>query len=139
MNIKKIKERLVYILDERLFAILILAVVSGLFSFSNKFVSGVLELKWAEEGTVYTNYNIGMFVLLAISACITVWIIYKYAKRSKLLVSIISCLVVALCMTISEIFYWGFPIILIIIFAILKTDVINKVRERRKKNDISNR
>lgn len=133
MNIKKIKERLVYIFDERLFVILILVVISGLFSFSNQFVSGVLELKWAEEGTVYTNYNVGMFALLALSACITVWVIYKYAKRAKLMVSVISCLVVALCMTISEIFYWGFPIILIIVFAVLKTDIIKKIKERRKK------
>lgn len=133
MNIKKIKERLIYILDERLFAILILVIISGLFSFSNQFVSGVLELKWAKEGTVYTNYNVGMFALLALSACITVWVIYKYAKRAKLMVSVISCLVVALCMTISEIFYWGFPIILIIVFAVLKTDIIKKIKERRKK------
>lgn len=133
MNIKKIKERLIYILDERLFAILILVIISGLFSFSNQFVSGVFELKWAKEGTVYTNYNVGMFALLALSACITVWVIYKYAKRAKLMVSVISCLVVALCMTISEIFYWGFPIILIIVFAVLKTDIIKKIKERRKK------
>ena len=138
MRIKTMKKRLASVY-ERIFALLILTIICCLFGFSNQFVSGVLEIEWAKEGTVYTNYNVGMFAMLALSACITVWIIYKYAKRSKLIVSVISCLVVALCMTMSEIFYWGFPVILIIVFAMLKTGVINKVKERRKRNvSISN-
>lgn len=109
---------------EILSAIAILIVMAVCFNFSLDYVSGGIETKWATSGgTTFTNYSLLMFLLLAINGCGVVWIVYKYAKRSKLIVSMISVLILSLVMAMSNIFLSLIPIIVcLIIFTIFVRD-----------------
>ena len=85
-----------------------------------------------QGGTTFTNYDLLTFTLLAINGCGIVWLIYKYAKRSKMIVSLISVLILSLAMAMSTIFLYFIPIVIcLIIFGIF----IKK--EKKKKGKVS--
>jgi hypothetical protein len=116
------------ILNEKVWLIIVLIAIGASFSFANQYVAGELEMHWAITGMIVTNYNLLMFFMLALAGAGIVWIIYRYAKRSKLFVSIISVLCLSLAMAMSQIFMYLIPIVVAIAIAILL------VKERRKKN-----
>lgn len=106
-------------------AVAVIVIMLGCFTFSSSYVSGEIETKLAiGGGMTFTNYSLLTFVLLSINGCGVVWLMYKYSKRSKLLISFISVLILSLAMAMSSIFLYFIPIVvcLIIFGVILKNE-----------------
>jgi len=109
-------------------AILSILICAIWYIVSYKYVIGEYQTGWIFYGITFSNYNLSMFVLLAIGACGTIWIIYRYAKNMKLLASVLAALCVALIMAITTIFLYAIPVLVVL------TIMIILINERRKKN-----
>lgn len=100
--------------------VVILVVLGVAFSYVTRYVTGESEAEWAFKGFSRTNFTIRMLLMFGIVGGGIVWLIYRYAKRAKFPVAIGSALIAAVIMTMSEVFYYAIPIVVLVAISLTR-------------------
>jgi len=119
------KHKLLY---EILAALIIIGVGIFRFDFIVGYINGAHELDWAYDGFTDTNMSLRLLFLFGVTGYGIYWMIWNFAKRSRMPVMIGSILIATVAMAYSLIFYYIIPISVIIAIAIIK------IKQIRRKN-----